>query len=120
MWRKITIGIIITITIIMIGYDIVVVINSPSDTISNVMMSTIWRFPFIIYCWLGLAGHFLSLIKTKKLYLKQLVIVSSVVLALSFLTLFGVIPVNAKLLAIVSGVGFISGMVFWSQRRSKL
>ena len=117
MWRKITIGLIIAVSVILIGYDIIVVLKSPGDTLSNIMMSTIWKFPFIGYSWLLLAGHFLSLIPTKKRYIKQFVVISLAVFAFSFLVWGGVVPVSSGLLAIVSMIGFAVGTCCWSQRR---
>jgi len=115
-WKKITAGILITITVFLIGYDIFIVLKQPSATISNIMMTTLWKFPIIIYAWMLLSGHFLSLIRTKKRYIKTLVIISSIMLIFSFLTVFNIVKLTALMLFIIALIGFITGSLCWSQR----
>ena len=117
-WKKVTIIFVLSITAIIIGYDIFIVIKSPNATISNITMSALWKFPFIAYCWFVIGGHFLSLIRTKKRYIKALVIISVIILLFSFLTAFSLIKVTSLLLAIISLIGFFVGTLAWGQRRS--
>ena len=58
---KLTIGIMITVTALLIGYDIFVATNSVDnalDTISGRMRIWAMTSPFIPWVWCGLAGHF--------------------------------------------------------------
>ena len=116
-WFKITSIILIVITILLIAYDIFIAIKVTDATISRVIMKTSYQFPLIIYSWLLLGGHFLSPIRTAKTYLAPLLIVSIIVLIISFLTVFSVIEAGIVLLSSVSLIGFITGSICWSQRR---
>jgi len=58
---KLTIGIIITVTVLLIGYDIIVATNSVNnavDTLSGRIKIWALETPIISWCWCGLAGHF--------------------------------------------------------------
>jgi len=55
---KITLGVIIVCTSVLIGWDIVVATNDESgDTISELMLAASYRYPGLGLAWGGLAGH---------------------------------------------------------------
>ena len=118
-WRRATISIILGGILVFIVYDIIVVTNSENDTISNVTMTAIYRFPFIAYAFFVIGGHFLSLKRTRKRYIKALVGISVAVVLASIIMLLVKLTGNTAILSISSVLGFCTGMFCWSQRRLK-
>lgn len=116
-WRKITGIILISVTVALIGYDIFIVIKQPEATLSNVIMSTLWKFPLIGYAWAVLLGHFLSIFKTEKTYIKWLIIISLAVLLISIITAAGSIKLSGPFIGFMGLLGFCVGTATWSQRR---
>ena len=116
-WRKITICVTVSIIVIAVIYDIIVFNKSPGDTESNVIMTAIYNFPFFGYALGVITGHFLSLVKTKKSHIKQLVITSAALLILSTLMFVFKMHIRVPTVAIFSLTGFGAGTFWWSQRR---
>lgn len=119
-WRKATIAVILSMLAIIIGYDVAVAVNSPRDTISNVTMTVIYRFPFIGYALSVLLGHFFSFIRTRQRYIKYLVILSSIILVYSIIQYALLITSPIWMLVVMMIIGFFAGMIFWSQRRKEI
>jgi len=118
-WRRATISIILGGILLFVIYDIIVVTNSENDTISNVTMTALYRFPFIAYAFFVIGGHFLSLKRTRKRYIKTLVGISVGVVLASVIILVTNLSVNIGLLSVFVGLGFCTGTFFWSQKRLK-
>jgi MFS family permease len=121
-WRKVTIGVWIGMFVAAIAYDIVVVINSPKDTESNVMMTALYNFPFLAFALGVLVGHFVSPIRVKYGRWPALsygVAISCVVLTVSCILCLGVkIPVGPITATMHAVSGAVVGALCWSQRRA--
>lgn len=116
-WRLLTKIIIFVLTTIFIVYDIIVYNLSPSDTLSDVMRMWIWKFPFVIFAWQVLAGHFTSPIKTKDVYPDALACAAALMFAFSLIIYMRPQIMNGIILTIVNALGFATGALLWGRRR---
>jgi hypothetical protein len=102
-------------TAIVIIYDVWVLYSSSDATISHIYNKGIYNFPFLAYGWLGLAGHFFSIWEIKRQRIKELIIISLVVFAFSFLPVFGIIKISPVVIALIGLFGFLVGSICWGQ-----
>jgi hypothetical protein len=98
-----------------VSYDIIVVNVDQESTISKVMFFLL-KFPFIIYAWSVLGGHFISPKQLNKRSIPMIIILSSIVLVLSILSITNVIVFNSLALCVLFFIGFFVGAIFWNQR----
>ena len=117
-WQKITALIMLIGGILYVGYDIFIVNKEESATISTVM-HILLKFPFIIYSWFVLGGHFISPFKFDARSIKALSVISGVVFVFSFFVVFNIAKLNGLMLSLLSFFGFFVGAIFWKLRRVK-
>ena len=98
-----------------VAYDIFI-LNEADDSTLSVVMFIMLKFPLIIYGWMLLAGHFMSFLRLKKQYIGAMVIVSTLALFYSIFSVLDILPINRLIIAIFSVIGYIVGMVCWSQK----
>ena len=115
---KVTIGFILAVTAIVIGYDIYADVQGGSiDTISARMRAWAFETPLIPWAWCGLAGHFFGFFKYQQfmsdtISLPLLAVISSLVVCLGiFLRHKGIIipPWSVAIPA------FLTWSLLWAQ-----
>lgn len=116
MTKRITAGVIIVSIVVLVGYDIIIIIeSSPGDTISEILRDWAWKHPSVAFCLGVLCGHWfgnfdqLVEFRAKHEYSWALLGLMGVAWAASdFFNLFHVHPFIAML------VGIPAGAVLWA------